>query len=433
MKLQTKCGRSVAVTSLLLVWATQLWSGQAQDQPEGTSSNKISVTVNTVLVPVVVRDAQGNAIGNLKKEDFEVFDKNKPQAIVRFDIKKRSGLATDPIRADGTSRGSNSLDAAEPKAIPPERFVVFLFDDVHLSAGDLSLIQRAGTKITSESLADSDMAAVVATSGVSSGLTRDHAKLQEAIRKLRMGDIYRRAGRACPEMTYYEADRILNKHDFMTLETAIEDTLACCDCKRDLAEVLAQNAAAENLHVGDQDVRQTLGFIREIVRKMGAMPGERTLVLISPGFLTATPEAMAGKSEVLDMAAKSNVTINALDARGLYATAVDAAEQNRGASVAERNAAQYRGYSMTLNEDVMAELAYGTGGSFFHNSNDLEGGLQRLTVVPEWVYLLQLTPTGIKQDGSYHALQVKVQGEGLKVEARRGYFAFRPSSAKTKK
>ena len=216
-----------------------------------------------------------------------------------------------------------------------------------------------------KSLADSDVAAVVATSGISSGLTRDRAKLQDTIMKLRMGNIYGGVGRACPQMTYYEADRIMNKHDFMVLETAIENTLACCECKRDMAEVQAQNTASETLHVGDQDVHQTLGFIRDIVGKMAAMPGQRTLVLISAGILTVTPEAMAGKSAILDLAAKSNVTINALDARGLYTTNVDASEQSRGSSIAERNAAQYRGYSMTLNEDVMAELADGTGGTFF--------------------------------------------------------------------
>lgn len=419
----------------MLLLAVQMCTGQTHDQSEGTSSNKIALTVNAVLVPVVVRDAQGKAVGNLKKEDFEVFDKNKSQAIVGFDVQRRTALATelDNTRDNAVGPSTSGSKTDEPQTIRPERFVLFLFDDVHLNPGDLSLIQKAGSKITSESLAASDMAAVLATSGVSSGLTRDPAKLQDAIMKLRTGDIYRHAGRLCPQMTYYEADRILNKHDFMVLQTAVEDTLACCDCARDVAEAMTQNAASENLSIGDEDVRRTLGFILDIVRKMGAMPGQRTLVLISPGFLTVTPEAQIGKSGILDTAAKLNVTINSLDARGLYTTMLDATEERRGSASAERDAAQYRGYSMTLNEDVMSELADGTGGTFFHNSNDLEGGLQRLTVVPEWVYVLELSPTGVKQDGSYHPLKVKVKDEGLKVEARRGYFAIRPSSAKNKK
>jgi len=419
----------------MLLLAVQMCTGQTHDQSEGTSSNKIALTVNAVLVPVVVRDAQGKAVGNLTKEDFEVFDKNKSQAIVGFDVQRRTALATelDNTRDNAVGPSTSGSKTDEPQTIRPERFVLFLFDDVHLNPGDLSLIQKAGSKITSESLAASDMAAVLATSGVSSGLTRDPAKLQDAIMKLRTGDIYRHAGRLCPQMTYYEADRILNKHDFMVLQTAVEDTLACCDCARDVAEAMTQNAASENLSIGDEDVRRTLGFILDIVRKMGAMPGQRTLVLISPGFLTVTPEAQIGKSGILDTAAKLNVTINSLDARGLYTTMLDATEERRGSASAERDAAQYRGYSMTLNEDVMSELADGTGGTFFHNSNDLEGGLQRLTVVPEWVYVLELSPTGVKQDGSYHPLKVKVKDEGLKVEARRGYFAIRPSSVKNKK
>ena len=432
----TNCRWSRSANVLMLLLIARLCSGQTPSQPEN-SSNRISVTVNVVLVPVVVRDAQGNSVGNLKKEDFEVFDKNKLQAIVGFDIQQRTSPATErdstDHKADVGSPSGPKTDT--PKPISPERFVVFLFDDLHLSAGDLRLIQKAGTRITAESLAESDIAAVVATSGISTGLTRDRRNLQEIIMKLRLGNIYGGVARTCPQMTYYEADRIVNKHDFMVLETAIENTLACCECKRDIAEVQAQNTASETLHIGDQDVRKTLGFIRDIVAKMGAMPGQRTLVLVSPGILTVTPEAMAGKSAILDLAAKSNVTINALDARGLYTTTLDASEQSRGTSLAERNASQYRGYSMTLNEDVMAELADGTGGTFFHNSNDLEGGLQRLTVVPEWVYLLELSPTGIKQDGSYHPLKVKVKvkGEGLKIEARRGYFASRQQKDKASK
>jgi VWFA-related protein len=307
---------------------------------------------------------------------------------------------------------------------------VFVFDDFHLSAGDLAQIQKAATKMVAGSLADSDVAAVVSISGASSGLTRDRAKLQDAIMKLKAQSLLRPVGRMCPDIGYYEADRIQNKRDPMAVDMAVENTLVCCDCPRDVAKVLVDNAASESLQTGDRDVRVTLGTVSEIVRKMGAMPGQRTLILVSPGFLTMTPDALTMKSQILDLAAQSNVTINAVDARGLYTTALDASDRSRGSAMSERTASQYRGYSLVLNEDVMAELADGTGGSYFHNSNDLEGGFQALTVVPEYVYLLEMSLQNVKQDGAYHPLKVKLVQDNLKLEARRGYFAPRAANKK---
>ena len=56
----------------------------------------------------------------------------------------------------------------------------------------------------------------------------------------------------------------------------------------------------------------------------------------------------------------------------------------------------------------MAELAAATGGTYFHNSNDLEGGFKRLAEAPEYLYLLAFSIGDVKQNGSYHRLKVKV-------------------------
>ena len=91
---------------------------------------------------------------------------------------------------------------------------------------------------------------------------------------------------------------------------------------------------------------------------------------------------------------------------------------------------QYHSDTMNLSEDVMAELANGTGGTYFHNSNDLEGGFKSLTQAPEYVYLLEFSLEKVKPDGTYHPLKVKVDKDGLKLQARRGYFAPAPANNK---
>ena len=146
----------------------------------------------------------------------------------------------------------------------------------------------------------------------------------------------------------------------------------------------ARSAGTRALNIGDQDARVTLGFLRDVVRRLASLPGQRTLILISPGFLTLVPEAMTDTSRILDLAAQSNITISALDARGLYTTELDASEegtQTTRALMTDADGQRHRD-SMSLNEDVMAELADGTGGTFFHNNNDLESGLKNLRPLP---------------------------------------------------
>jgi VWFA-related protein len=134
----------------------------------------------------------------------------------------------------------------------------------------------------------------------------------------------------------------------------------------------------------------------------------------------------------MDLAAQSNVTISALDARGLYTNGLTASEHGpalAGPSLLQNS--DYKNSALRLAEDGMAELADGTGGRFFHNSNDLDAGLKDLAETPETVYVLELSLEGIKPDGGYHRLKVKVNSEGVELQARRGYFA--PKAEKGKK
>ena len=390
---------------------------------------KIEVKVNKVLVPVVVRDAQHHAVGNLRKEDFQVFDKDKPKVISGFAVEKRNVAESNTESGNPAPADPN---AARQTSTAPPRFIVFLFDDMHLGADDLGRLQKLRTKILAASLNSSDMAAVVSISGANSGLTRDRAKLEEAIMNLKSRVLYRHQSRQCPDIDYYEADLIENKRNGTALEAAVQQTLACANLDpqtlRKMAEDMVRSTATNALMAGDQDVRVMLATLREFVRKMGTLPGQRTLILISPGFLTLTAEAMTEKTRILDLAAQDNVTISALDARGLYTTELGADERGAGSAMAMQTGYESQSHraSMALNEDVMAEIADGSGGTYFHNSNDLEAGFKELAAAPEYVYILELSLDNEKPDGTYHRLKVKVDRDGLQVQARRGYFAPKP-------
>ena len=69
-------------------------------------------------------------------------------------------------------------------------------------------------------------------------------------------------------------------------------------------------------------------------------------------------------------------------------------------------------------------MADGTGGVFFHNSNDFDEGFRRVAETPEYSYMLAFVPQNLKPDGSFHSLKVTLKSpQKLSLQARRGYYA----------
>ena len=139
---------------------------------------------------VVVRDAHGNVVGTLTKEDFSVFDNNKASAHNWLYI----GKARSYQRLAKERHGKSGSSPASASTVP-NRFVLFLFDDLHLSSEDLAHAQTASIKMLGESLAPSAMHGTFSISGkTNSGITKDRAKLTEAIMSIREQSLYRTVG-----------------------------------------------------------------------------------------------------------------------------------------------------------------------------------------------------------------------------------------------
>jgi len=225
------------------------------------------------------------------------------------------------------------------------------------------------------------------------------------------------------------ADMIVYKNDGIALNLAAQEYLACSGMPASQlsAAVSAVQAMAQQvLGPAEQETRVAMAVLKDVVRRMAAMPGQRIIVLISPGFLTS--QVTQEKSDVMDRAIKANVLINGLDARGLWVDPM--VDASRSGSTATSSfmivKQQYDRDSASAQADVLAEMAYGTGGSFFQNNNDLDEGLRQLAAAPECYYLLGFAPQNLKLDGSFHALKVIVKttpNTSLNLQARKGYYA----------
>jgi VWFA-related protein len=418
-----------------LLCSLALVASAFQDQPE-VSSQQAPATfrsrVNLVSVPVVVRDSQGHAVGNLREEDFRLFDKGKQQIITKFSVQRNTSAAipaaTPANPVSPARQGGDRPAEAEPAQTLPGRYIAYLFDDIHLNFADLSRIQGAAQHHIAN-LAPGSRAAVFTTSGrLSLDFTDDRDKLRETLRKLAPSPTAAPpVGEGCPNIIgVYLADQVVNKSDAQA-HTAAAAELRKCLPPEAITEGTIISYSELALAANHQNTQRTVNTLADVVQRMSFMPGSRTIVLVSPGFLLLDDSRLR-EADVMERAIRSNIVISSLDARGLYTPLLGGAAENRSAGLSgsdpESIRLRYRRQEADADRDVMAELADGTGGKFFHNDNGFLEGLNQLAATPEYVYILGFSPQNLKLDGSFHNLKVTlVNSKGLELQARRGYWA----------
>lgn len=434
---------------LLAAFRLGAQSSPAQNAPELISHDApatFTTKVNLVMVPVVVRDSKGKAVGTLQKQDFELFDKGKPQVITRFSVEKAGEPAIPAEVATDDGASTDSAGTAPQKTAAPiaQRFVAYLFDDVHTTNADLMVARNAADQHLAGSWNATTRAAILTTSGQGNGdFTDDRTKLHEALLRLMARPTLAGPGTQCPDISYYWADQIANKHIQTALQAAVTMTMGNCtpapanNSQQAIQEAIqmatqaAQSTAQQIVEKGERDTRLAFVTIENAIRRLAVAPGERTLIFVSGGFYFAD-DLRWEESAIMDRAIRANVRISGLNARGLYVLVPggDAGTPAPFGGPASLNAAQqYQQESAIAEEGILEELADATGGRYFHNNNGLKEGFDRIAAAPEFTYLLGFSPQDLKFDGAYHALKVKlVSAGGLDVQARRGYYAPRHQS-----
>jgi len=408
--------RQNANTTATTVNAANQTSHEASQEKGST----LQVHVNLVLVRVVVRDAQGRAVGTLRQEDFRLLDNGKSQGISKFSVEQPgAGMSAKPEASDGTP---GAVASEGPKTdVVIERSVAYLFDDIHMNAVDLNQVRSAADRHLS-SQQPTVRAAIFTTSGQTTlDFTDDRTKLHDALLRIQPSQVVSSTGNDCPYMDTYMADLIWNKHDEDALSAASEDALVCAfgnDARAArAAEGMAKETAHQQLTAAEVQGRTILGALQTTLHRLAATSGQHALVLVSPGFVVPGREQDFG--QLIDYALRSDIIISSLDARGLYA--VDSVAQGTTTTL------QYRREGASANDLILTTLANATGGTSFHNNNDFAMGFSRAAEPPEYYYVLGFSPPDQELDGRFHNLTVALnRGEKLTVQARKGYYARKP-------
>ena len=415
-------------------------------------TQSFNVKVNLVEVRVVVRDAQGKAVGNLTQNDFVLLDDKKPQAITRFSIEHNEATAEANESAAAIPAGTAATlpgNGVRQQLGEPRR-LAYLFDDFNSTANDLANARKgAGQAI--DALAPREQLGIFTLSGQGmQDFTSDKQRLRAAVAQLQPRPQRASTTSDCPPISYYIADQINNHGDVEGFKIVLQQVIACQfdgntpqDPEKGKVSnrdelLLEQEERATRLAIdgvyraGEAQADLIFQSINEVLRHVSQLGGQRTMVFLSPGFYIGTLR-QADLTDSLNRAIARGVVINTLDLRGVMAqqpVGADISQPAYGSSLYTPNMVSQQGGLNLAQGDTLLQMANATGGRYYRNNNDISGGLATLSAPPEFTYLLAFNPQNLQNDGKFHNLKVELkQPSGLTVQARKGYYAPFPGGS----
>src|SRR5687767_12623445 len=186
------------------------------------------------------------------------------------------------------------------------------------------------------------------------------------------------------------------------------------------------SAEASELDMFNNDVR--LRALRTLSETLSPIEQKKAIVYFSAGMQRSGQDNLVELRTAINAAIRAHVAIYPIDVRGLQA--VVPGGDARQASGRGQNMFSGRGLAQQFSQlagsqDTLTALAADTGGRAFTDTNDFGEAFTRVQRDMSAYYLLGYSSTNSTKDGRFRRIQVRVEREGLRVEARAGYFADR--------
>ena len=412
----------------LLSRATAFSQNASAPQPKAQKPEDATLRIQTELLQleVFVTDKSGQPVRDLKQADFELEEDGKPQTISHFSF----GTASRPARWLTTDPKPNSQANTAVTTTQIKPYIVLVIDDLHLSAENLGFARQALLKFVDQQLTANEQVAIITTSGqlwVYQQFTSKREILRRAIQRLaaaerRTASLYADV----PRLTEYQSELIQNR-DRDALQIAINEIRRLMpDISPDMAASMALGKAQQMVAETASETKATLATIEDIVRNLRALPGRKSLILLSDGFLLGGSQQnnYYDMRRLTDAATRSGVMIYSLDTRGLMTGAADLSQPGFGNEQPPGTRERMEAAGLEARRDRLNALARDTGGFPIFNNNNLYLGLQIFVADTESYYLLTFEPQQSYRDGRFRKLEVRVKDHPeYTVRTSKGYFA----------
>jgi VWFA-related protein len=420
-----------------------------------------TIRVNTRLVQfdVVVTDAQGRPVRDLKASDFAVIQDGKPQTISAFELHTAMATPAKPEAGDSPKQASNALPSGAysnaPAKGPQSSWTVILFDVLNTPVTDQAYARSQLLQLLKSIPQGQPAALFVLTRNLEmvQGFTQDPEEL------IRRAELLNPA-KSSDLTTVAEREREVGR---VVTTSQMSQAVAAAPGQAIDTSGLAFNQAARILqNYNDHEAFRntdralfTLAAMKGIARAVSGYPGRKNLIWLSgsfpiniePDIASSDPfrnvrgfeEEIRGTSSLL---ATSRVAAYPVDVRGLQSKGIDIATAQSELQFMNdvvpngsnrMNAASTNNLNNTLSEQTtalvndrltMKNIAQQTGGEAFVSTNDLKRVISRSLEDGSTYYTLAYTPPKEDEAGGYHRVTVQVPNKSWKLAYRRGYYSI---------
>jgi VWFA-related protein len=444
----------------VVLFLTSAAFGQTQAPAPPDPGVTIRQTVQEVVLEVMVRDAHGRVVKNLKPSDLEVYEDGVRQQVQSFKfIEGREVMSktrtSEPVK-----------QAAGPNPLKAVNLVCIVFSN--LDAFNKKYAVDAVREFLKSQLDADTWVAVFNLDSILTVLhpfTNNRAEIMEAANRASTGtgvdfaSVASSVLSAAPLIEYIEVTTTgdPSKGGSVTSSQKVSGgqlnptAIVGADISNSRsANIQRGDLASQHREFGAIEGMRQMEQILAMIRQLGTLPGRKSVLLLSPGLAT-TGDADLFKSMV-DKANKANVTVYAIDVNGLSAE-FDQSQASAGAlkNAAALSASQGTRTTGTMGAQNMEKmrqddyvndavrttdtqatlraLSESTGGFLIGNTNDLRKPFQRLVEDVETHYEVIYKPSSDIYDGRLRTINVKTLRADLNAESRKGYFALPVLSA----
>jgi VWFA-related protein len=341
-------------------------------------------------------------VKGLKASDFTVIEDKKPQHIISFDYQNvdEAAVLAEKTTAGGKASVADLLErnfAASPAQLKDHRLIVIFFDLSSMQDEDIDRAVDAADQYVNKQMQPADLVALVS---MSTGLSMDQDFTSDKTALLHG----------------------LAKYNGTDTTGFANGTTGSTDGTSDDTSTFS----ADDTEYNSLNTDRELLAIRAISKSLERVDQRKSMLYFSGGLTRNGIENQASLRAATNEAAKANLAIYSVDARGLQALPPvgDASKGSLRGNSAYSGAAATAQLSANFgSQETLSTLSTDTGGKAFFDSNDFAPAFQQVQHDTEAYYLLGFRSTNQTRDGSFRHLTIKVDRNDVKIEFRPGYYA----------